>query len=318
MNRPFIIKFLSGLSNILICLVAVTVVLLRQNWFGKGDTYAFVFWSIPLAVGLAICGETILNLFRKIHFALRLILIIVTSGLISLCWVYFVYLILGPWIRAFSFPIFYLWIIGCSIQLLFLDLRLAKSTEKAKLSKTLFRLLIFPLTLVLTVVVIFFFSYLNDYLTKPMKEIYLIPSDFKGQFRVIYGEQCGTKPTYESGRRVMKIPENGILMIQPKFQAGLVNNEYYLIDKNGNRKKLNELFDYKDRLKKFPGILMGASGSMGGAMPDGSSSSESPLAIHYTDFTVFNIDTIQLDERAEFKSQQHFDSLTNVLVDECR
>jgi hypothetical protein len=90
----------------------------------------FLFWTVPLVIGLAISGETILNLFRTLHFALRLILIIVTAGLISFGWVYFVYLILGGYINAFSFPILFLWIIGCSVQLIFLDLRLSKPIEK--------------------------------------------------------------------------------------------------------------------------------------------------------------------------------------------
>ena len=78
------------------------------------------------------------------------------------------------------------------------------------------------------------------------------------------------------------------------------------------------LWDYKQRTTESPGVLLGGSGSMGGAMPDGGSSSEPPLAIHFTDFTVFNKDTTSRDDREEFKFQQRFDSLTNALVDECR
>ena len=54
MNRPFIIRLISGLINILTCLVCVTIVLYRQDWFGKGDTYAFIFWTIPLAFGIGV------------------------------------------------------------------------------------------------------------------------------------------------------------------------------------------------------------------------------------------------------------------------
>ena len=318
MTRPVIIKLISGLLNILTCLAAITVVLIGQDFFGKGDIYAFFFWTIPLAIGLSISGQTILELYRTKKFLLRLLLIVLTAGLISFGWVYFVYLILGPWINTFSFPIFYLWIIGNAIQLLFLDWRLPRTTEQQKKSKLLLRLFIFPLTLVLTIILFLSASFLKEYLTRPEKEIYLIPDNFEGKFRVVYGENCAEQPSYENGRRVMKIPDNGILIIQPMFQSGWVNNEYYLIDKNGKRTKLNEFFDYKDRLIKSPGILMGGSGSMGGAMPDGSSSSESPLAIHFTDFTFYNKDTVSIDDRQFTLMERKIDSLTTALVEECR
>ena len=116
----------------------------------------------------------------------------------------------------------------------------------------------------------------------------------------------------------MKIPDNGILIIQPKFKAGRVNNEYYLVDKDGSRKKLNDLYDYKDRLTKSPGVLMDGSGSMGGEMADGSFSSEAPSAVHFIDFTFFNKDTTTLDDRHYTLFERKFDSLATALVNDCR
>lgn len=78
------------------------------------------------------------------------------------------------------------------------------------------------------------------------------------------------------------------------------------------------LWNYKQQTTELPGVLLGGSGSTTGAMPDGGSSSGSPLAIHFTDFTVFNKDITVRDERKEFKFQQRFDSLTTTLVDEYR
>jgi len=318
MLRPAITKLISGLLNILTCAAVLAAILFNQDFFGKGDSYAFFFWTIPLAVGLSISGQTILQLFKTKAFLVRIILILLVAGLISFGWVYFIYMILGPWFNTFSFPVLYIWIAGNFIQLLFLEWRLPTPTEHQKPSKLLLRLLLFPITLILTVVLIFSFSYLKDYLARPDKEIYLIPGNFEGKFRVIYGESCGDQPTYENGRRVMRIPANGILIIQPEFQTGWVNNEYFLIDKNGKRTKLNELLDYKERLAKSPGVLMVGSGSIGGAMPDGSSSTESPLAIHYTDFTIYNKETLSIEDREFTLMERKFDSLTTVLVDRCR
>jgi hypothetical protein len=296
----------------------MTLILYSQNWFGSGDISSFVFWTIPLSVGLAIKGETILNFFRTRPFWVRLLLIFVSSGLFSIGWVYFIYLILGGMINAFSVPIFYLWIGGCVVQLIYLDWHLPKQTEKQKISKVVLDLLAFPLIMIIAVIAIFIVSFLSSYLNRPEKETYLIPSNFEGHFRIIYGEKCGINPIFEDGRRVLKIPDNGILIIQPKFEAGIIDHEYYLVDKNGKRKKANTVLDFKQQTTKFPRVEFRGSGSLGGAMPDGGLSSESPLAIHFADFNLYNKDINDQDEITDYKLKQQFDSLTNVIVNKCR
>lgn len=241
MNRPFIIKLLSGLINILTCLVAVTIVLYRQDWFGKGDTYAFIFWTVPLAVGLSVTGKTIVNLFRTSSFLLRLLFIILTAGLLSFGWAYCVALVLGPWIGAFSIPILYLWIGGSTLQLLFLDWCLRKQTEKPKTTKIILGLLSFPMTLIVVVVGMYLFSFVSSYLTRPEKETYLIPEGYKGTVLVIFNQPDGEKPEYEDGRRIYRIPQTGVLFTQLKDEQGIINQEYFYISPNGQRRKLGVL-----------------------------------------------------------------------------
>ena len=315
MKRQLTIKFLSGLVNVVACLITVTIILYRQQWFGKGDIYSFIFWTIPLGTGLAVSGNAILSILKTEKMYLRVIFGLLISGLISYGWIYFVFLVLGPWINTFSFPIFYIWIVGNFFQLLFLDRFLQRIEGKSKL---VYGLIAFPLTLVSTVIVIYSLSLLQSYLTRPAKETYLIPDTFEGRFRIIYGEKCGTNPRIENGRRVLEIPKNGLLIIQPDFESGTIDNEYYLVDKSKNRIKMNELWDNEQRKTMTPGVLLGGSGAMGGSMPDGSSSTESPSAIHFTDFTVLNKDTTMADERNLFKFAQKFDSLTSAAVEECR
>jgi hypothetical protein len=144
---------------------------------------------------------------------------------------------------------------------------------------------------------------------------FLIPSNFQGKFRIVYGEKCGVEPKNENGRRILAIPSNGILIIKPEFEAGIINYEYYLVEKNGNRKKANSISEYKERLKKLPAVLFAGSGSSGGLMPDSSFSSESPFAIHYSDFYIYNTDTTDIED---FKFSQRFDSLTDAIVEGCR
>jgi hypothetical protein len=133
-KRPVVIKILSGLVNILTYLVAVTIVLYWQDWFGKGDIYSFLFWTVPFAAALTVAGKRIINLFRASPFFLRLLFIILTSALLSFSWTYCVALLLGPWMGAFSIPVLYLWFSSSVLQLLFLDWRLPKPIVKQKVS----------------------------------------------------------------------------------------------------------------------------------------------------------------------------------------
>lgn len=315
MKNPIAIKLLSGLLNLTICLIATVIVLYMQDWFGKGDTYAFMFWTIPLAIGTSFSGPAFLSAFKPTNFVFRLLFIILIATLISFSWLWGVFLILGPWMNSFSFPIFYLWIVGIFAQLLFLDLMVPRSLTRHSVLIGIFS---FPVILVGTVFGMYSLSFASSYLNRPEKETYLIPEDFKGDFRIVYGEKCGLSPSLEEGRRILEIPANGVLIIQPEFEAGIIDNEYYLVDRDGNRTKLNSSLGDEDRKSLTPRITMGGSGSFGGSMPDGSFSSESDLAIDFIDFTVFNKDTTTLDERQNFILHQKFDSLTQVLVDACR
>ncbi len=263
------------------CLVAVTIVLYRQDWFGKGDTYAFVFWTVPLAVGLSVTGNTIIHLFRVNSFLLRLVFIILTAFMLSLGWAYCVALALGPWIGAFSIPILYLWIGGSILQLLFLDWRLPKPTGKPKTSKVILGLLSFPLTLIVVVVGMYLFSFASSYFTRPEKETYLIPEGYKGNVLVIFNQSDGEKPEYEDGRRIYRIPQTGVLFTQFKDEQGIINQEYYYISPNGQRRKLGVLDtrDFneewtteknpheppRDSLAVFNPGTMGTMGGMGGS-----------------------------------------------------
>lgn len=69
--------------------IGVLIALYLQDWFGIGDTYSLLFWTIPLATGLAVSGRTILTLFRTRNRAFRILLSLITAGLISFGFVHF-------------------------------------------------------------------------------------------------------------------------------------------------------------------------------------------------------------------------------------
>ncbi len=137
---------------------------------------------------------------------------------------------------------------------------------------------------------------------------FLIPAEYEGQFCVVYGEEWGVSPTFEEDRMVLTIPENGILIIQSEFDAGVIDHEYYLVDNSGGRKKIVSVYSLEEISKQMPCVYSEGTGSIGGGMPDGSFSSESPLAITFAHFTVSNKDTMRA---ANHKTEQLIDSLVN-------
>jgi hypothetical protein len=218
-------------------LVATAVILYKQDWFGSGDTWSFIFWTIPFAIALSVCGRTIISLFQKLHISLKLLLLLTTAALLSFGWAYCVSVLLGPWVGAFSIPILYLWIGGSFAQLLFLCWRLPAPIRKARLAKVVFNLLAFPLTLIAVVVLMYLVSFATSSLTRPEKETFLIPKNFSGSIYVIYNQNDGQPKEYEGKRRVYRIPDNGILFTQFNDEYGIIDQEYYFVDKAGNRTK---------------------------------------------------------------------------------
>jgi len=316
MKPSWIKGILSAFLNLLVCLIGVVIILYRKDWFGSSDVYSFMFWTIPLVIGIAASGKIILNSIRLRNIFFKILCILLLAIVISFAWVYIIFLILGPWINAFSFPVFFLWSAGNVFQLLFLE-------YSFKLSSTKYELLSGILILVLastgTSGLMHSFSYLVSYLKRPQSETYLIPEKFNGPFRVSYGENCGLDPKIENGRRILEIPDNGILIIQSPFEEGVIDHEYYIIDSLKNRIGIScvEIFPNQEMERQLPCILLDGSGGILGSMEDGSFSTDSPLAIRYTDFVILK-DTSMVNSRNKFNFRKGIDSLTIVIVESCR
>jgi hypothetical protein len=311
MRRSIAIKILSIVLNLVICLSGAYIALYFQEWFGSGDIAALLFWTFPLAIGLAVSGETILSLFRTKNRLLRPLLISLTAGLSAYGSMYLLYLFLGPWMNAFSLPVFYLWLAAAFGQLFFLDLLLPDMLEKRKPIRTGLGIAAFPMTIIVTIMGIYTMSFIATDLTAHVAETFLLPVGFEGNVRVVYGEECGIEPPFENGRRILQIPSNGLLIIKPEFVAGIIDHQYYFVDNIGNR----EIASQHDSSK---GISHGGTGSIGGAMPDGSISSESPFAIHFADIYVYNVNAKVRTDREFTLHKRRIDSLTTALVGECR
>ena len=157
MKKPVIIKFISLLLNLLTYLTVTVITLIRDNWYQSGDTYALIIWTTPLALVIAVSGDSILNIIKTSIRFYRVLLILISAFVFSLAWFYIVALFWGDWHLPFNVPMFYLWIVGSCVQLLFLDRYLPKQTEKINLWKLLFRLIVLPLTIIAVLYILLLF-----------------------------------------------------------------------------------------------------------------------------------------------------------------
>jgi hypothetical protein len=172
----------------------------------------------------------------------------------------------------------------------------SKKPIKTKLLTT-----ILPILIYLPATYIFLLAY--NYTTP---KTFLIPANYQGTIRIVYEEKCGEKMHKVNGREILQFPENGILILNEKFDGG-INNDYYLVDKSGRRTEIDETIDYKNSSKKLPFILVGGAGTF--------VSDDNKKNITYSDFYLYNKDTLQTDN---YKMSQQFDSLMWKIVNDCR
>ncbi len=111
----------------------------------------------------------------------------------------------------------------------------------------------------------------------------LIPENFKGQVRVVYGEMNGVVPQKENGRMLLAIPENGILIVQPFLESGLDDIEYYAVDSKNQRTRISPM---KSSGEKFSSAIF--QGTFSSVAPPGKPSDASPaLDYIYDSFYIF-------------------------------
>ena len=128
----------------------------------------------------------------------------------------------------------------------------------------------------------------------------------------MFNSKCGEEIQYENKRRLYKIPKDGILLTKFNDEQGYINFEFYLVDENGKRKKIQEL-DVRDfneewtteKNPKEPSRDKLAIFHAGRTYSDGSSE--------------FYVSTYKdLDSLFGFKYEQKFDSIMRKKISNCK
>ncbi len=151
-------------------------------------------------------------------------------GIIGLLYIVFglvmnIWMLIGAWWPTYL----YFLSIGIGIFLLLIN-GLTKRLPRFKIWQTLIG--ISP--------IVAFFIFIQ--VTKASDDIFIIPADFKGTIAVIYGQENSTEKEYEDGKRLYRIPQDGILKTQFKLKGETANfGEYYYLTDNGQRVRIESI-----------------------------------------------------------------------------
>ncbi|MBK9730301.1 MAG: hypothetical protein IPO83_03265 [Chitinophagaceae bacterium] len=69
----------------------------------------------------------------------------------------------------------------------------------------------------------------------PEKSIVLLQEGFTGPVAIIFNQKDGLEPSIEDGKKVYEIPKSGILRTVIETNLRTNGNEYYYVNKNGER-----------------------------------------------------------------------------------
>ncbi|HEX6965341.1 MAG TPA: hypothetical protein VF166_06050 [Gemmatimonadaceae bacterium] len=91
---------------------AAALYLADNAWFGAGDLWAMLFWSVPFGVLLAIVIGPLSRRLAAAATLWRYGALVPLAGVLGYLWTVIVALVLGGWIGAFSFPVLFCWVAG--------------------------------------------------------------------------------------------------------------------------------------------------------------------------------------------------------------
>lgn len=86
--------------------------LASRRWFGVGDLYAFSFWSLILSMPVVAVAFVLGRLLARLRPGIGFGLAATLGGVLGYLATLAVWMMLGAWFGAFSFPVFYCWLGG--------------------------------------------------------------------------------------------------------------------------------------------------------------------------------------------------------------
>jgi hypothetical protein len=215
----------------------------------------------------------------------------------------------GAGMASFATFLFYLWYLPLWVFLL--GVVLIWCSSKGVTTKLLWTFLPF--------VVVIGWHYLWEQLDRTTPETYLIPYNHRGNVRIFFNEECGDKGQVVNGRRLYKIPSNGVLITQLELEYGIVDREYYLVYPNGKRTRIHEytVWQYDEEYARETGVTLRRDQL---AVIDNASAGSGQQAgekqYFYQQFFVGSY--TQLNDSFGYDYEEYFDSVSHRALVACR
>lgn len=311
MNRQTWLKIMSVLINVFVILIGLTLDALLFNsivishYGGLSSIFSpyILSLAISMAVGISFFSTSMLSLINAKSLLVKLFFIIVLASLscfilISTAWRLQVGMYSNSLLDVFSLHIYYSFVIAFVLQLLFLEKTLSNSIQLRSKQNSIFRILIFQITILFT------FCLLN---LGPIYEGYERrknePNYMQGNsriFRVVLNEKCGDTPNVRDGKIIIDFPKNKLVILHAeemdlhfsecKFYFTNEDNErqeLYIVDIWGGGDELANEHEIKHNVK---GMIYGGVNHIPYSGEDGTYVSGTRTAITYWDFFVHSTD----------------------------
>jgi hypothetical protein len=180
-----------------------------------------------------------------------------------------------PYLLIFAIPIFCIGAVA---------MWLSKSSFVAKALWTVLPVLLWLPAIYIVFQVAEFFGK-----TRAQKLDFILPANYEGRAIVIEQMPCGQPVKVENGREQLFFPANGVLLYQGNLKSGYINNRYYQLQMNGQKKELegNECPVYADIKKHQPTTRATVAWLMG----NGKASGMNGINYSYTDLLITSNDS---------------------------
>jgi hypothetical protein len=104
----------------LLSIAGALVYVFFNRGFGVGDIWAYLYWTIPFACFVLFCAAMVARFVIEWSRKTMIFVSILLSVFLAIGWQVVVYLALGAWLHAFSFPLTPWWAFGAAVgQIIF-------------------------------------------------------------------------------------------------------------------------------------------------------------------------------------------------------
>ena len=113
----WVVRIIPFFSIITVSMGLAVLYLALNRWFGSGDLNVFFFWTLFFAIFASLTGPLVFKFIQGGSKLAKILISMATGVLLGLVWTLGVRMALGVWFWAFSFPVFYFWVIGAAVGL---------------------------------------------------------------------------------------------------------------------------------------------------------------------------------------------------------